>query len=507
MSPAPPPPSPPRDDDAPPSRPFDDDALPLPLPPADGDDEAPGGPELPLPFDAPRDDGGEGDDGLANELPVGRLVDDLEPAAPGDDSALGLGVDADDPLGDDGPPPTADESEGFEGDEGGLPDDAPGFDDDGGEGPGGGADELTVGPLPALDPDGDDEGPGRDEGVPLPAPPEGAAAARPWRSAGRCSLPFAAHALATFDAGALAVAGPGLALFGGPPPPVPRAVTYPFDEGAPAVAACADPWRPGSLVLIDRRLDVHAFDASRALASPRPPLPAPPLGGPGGPTLWRLAGPRLVAWHPSGLTLALDAAGHWSRFYHVPFVAFATDGAGASAGLAESIEGRPRLHASGDGGATWGARDVPAGLGPAPAGAAPSPWLLGCYEGLVLLGRPGRGLWVSPAGGDWRRVAGGDGALALAPPGAGPLALVAEGGRVALARVGAAGDLERLADVPAAFGATGVLFAWDAAAARLWLACGPALAAFEPAGPAPERPPGPADGGRGLRSGGQGPSR
>ncbi|MCU0681770.1 MAG: hypothetical protein MUF34_05860, partial [Polyangiaceae bacterium] len=246
-----------------------------------------------------------------------------------------------------------------------------------------------------------------------------------------------------------------------------------------------DPWRSGALLLVDRRLDVYAFDPSRALLSPRPPLPGPPLTGPSAPTLWRLEGPRLVAWHPSGLTLSLDADGRWTRFFHVPFVAFAADGARACAGLAESIEGHPRLHLSDDGGSTWEAHDVPPGLSAAPAGPT-SPWLLGRYAGLVLLGRPGRGLWASPERGVWRALPGGENAFALAPPGADPFALFTTGGRgaqgVQIARVDGAGDTDGgpRVGLPEVFAGPDVRLAWDAASARLWLARGAALMALTP---------------------------
>lgn len=477
------------DDDEPPSN-LPDDLL--PLPPSEGDDELPPSkahdelePVLP-----PGGDVGL-DDSLADDLPVGRAIDDLGEHV-GDDGSLGLGEgDAGDAL-DDAPPPLGDEGEGFEGgEEGGLPDDGGtrALDDDGVEGPESAPAGLDVDSLPGFDPDDDEAGPPSElPGLPpLPGDVVRArtSAARAFRSSGPYTLPFAAQALAVLDDGTLAVAGAGLALFGGTPPS-PRGVVYPFDEGAPALALCADPFRPGSLLLVDRRLDAYAFDASRALASPRPPLPGPPLVGGSAPSLFRLEGPRVVAWHPSGLTLSLDASGHWSRFFHVPFVAFAADGARACAGLAESIEGRPRLHVSTDGGASFTAHDAPPNLGAAPAGA---PWLLACHGALVLLGRPGRGLWASHEPGTWKRVPGGEAVLALAPPGAGPLALVgaqnqgaalvgAQSQGAALVRANGEGGL--LAELPEAFDGPGARLTWDATTRRLWLARGRALMALEP---------------------------
>ncbi|HEU4412592.1 MAG TPA: hypothetical protein VFS43_45535 [Polyangiaceae bacterium] len=474
-----------RLDDDEPLADLPDDDLP-PLPPAEGDDEGAPPPHEGLePALPPGGDAGL-DDSLADDLPVGRAIADLGAPAGADDGALGLGGgDEGDPL-DEAPPALGDEGEGFEGgEEGGLPDDGADrpFVDDGGEGPGGAIEGLDVDSLPSLEPDDDEAAPPSELPALPPTPDEAAARARAtargFRAAGPYALPFAAQALAALDDGTLAVAGAGLALFGGTPPS-PRGVFHPFDEGAPAVALCADAFRPGALLLVDRRLDVYAFDAARALASPRPPLPGPPLAGAAAPALFRLEGPRLVAWHPSGLTLSLGAGGHWARFFHVPFVAFAADGARACAGLAESIEGRPRLHLSTDGGASFAAYDVPQGLGAAPAG-APSPWLLSCHGALVLLGRPGRGLWASPEPGDWRRVPGGEAVLALAPPGAGPLALVsAPGGGAALVRADGEGARGPLAALPEAFDGPGARLAWDAAGRRLWIARGRALMALEP---------------------------
>lgn len=155
---------PPEDDEgAPPwpARPDDLDDT-LPLPPLEGDDEPPEGPEPGLPPDA-HDPGL--DDAVADDLPVGTSIDAIDAPPLGDDDALGTNGEGDDTLGD-APPPLTDEGEGFEDkSEGGLPDDdhARPIEDDGGEGLGHVSDGLEVDPLPDLDPD--------DESGPLGEPP------------------------------------------------------------------------------------------------------------------------------------------------------------------------------------------------------------------------------------------------------------------------------------------------------------------------------------------------
>jgi hypothetical protein len=484
-------PAPPNDDESPAGL-FDDELL--PLPPADGDD-------TPLPSDheglEPALPPGEGeggvDDAIADDLPVGRAIADLDLPTSDDDSLGPGGNDAGDAL--DDLPSIADEGEGFENDgTAGLPDEGGVAHSDDAEGPDGAIERLDIDSLPALEPDDEAATPvgplpplaGAGPTAATPPPPlagAGPTAAAPsapyaFRRSPSLALPFAVQALAAPGDGTIAVGGEGLALVGGSPPAL-QSVSHPFDESAPAIALCPDPWHPGSLLLVDRRLDVYAFDLSRGLASPRPPLPGPPLVGSGAPALVRLDGPRLVAWHPSGLTLSLGHGAHWARFFHVPFVAFASDGALACAGLAESIEGRPRLHRSSDGGASWSSHDVPAGLSAAPS-FAPAPWLLGCYGPLVVLGRPGRGLWASQNAGPFRPVVGGEAAFALAP---GPAALAlahAPGGRVALVRADGEGPAETLAELPEAFGGPDVRLAWCAAGGRLWAARGRALTSLEP---------------------------